>query len=103
MKKVTLDGVEYQAEAAVIVALSTAKQRADDAEKAQKSAEEQYKKDFSVLEAERDSLKEKLDAKDKELEKVKAEKMDQAAIDAAVNEKLALILQLKKQGLRKAE
>lgn len=104
MKKVTLDGVEYQAEAAVIVALSTAKQRADDAEKAQKSADEQYKKDFSVLEAERDSLKEKLDAKDKELEKVKAEKMDQAAIDAAVNEKLALIRTAEKAGIeRKAD
>jgi len=99
LKKITLDSVEYEAEAPVIAALSTATRRADEAEKVLKDKEDSFKKDTSVLEAERDSLKEKLDSKEKELEAAKAETMDQAKIDAAVNAKLELIRTAEKAGI----
>lgn len=86
LKKITLDGVEFQAEPQVLQALSQATQRADAAEKSVADSKAQ----LSSLEAERDSLKEKLDAKEKELEEAKAAAMDPARVDAAAKEIMAL-------------
>lgn len=95
LKKITLDSVEYQAEAPVLVALSKANEKADAAgESIIKLTQEK-----SVVEAERDTLAEKVDGLSKELEAVKAEKMDQAVIDAAVNQKLSLMHSAEKAGV----
>lgn len=77
MKKMTLDGVEREAEAEVIVAYTKANDAAKDAET--KLAD--LNKQISTLTAERDALKEEL----------KASKADDSAIQKAVDERVALI------------
>ncbi len=95
LKKITMDGVEYQAEGPVIASLSKANERADAAEKALKDAGEA----MSKVEAERDSFKERNDALTKELEVAKAAAVDQARVDAAVSKKMALIKAAEKAGI----
>jgi len=82
MKKITLDSVEYQAEAPVLVALSKANERADAAENTVKT----LTTDKSKLEAERDTQKERADGLAKDLEKAKA--------DAANSMKIGQLLPL---------
>lgn len=77
LKKVTLDGVEYEAEAKVIETLHSAQ----DELKAKTDELETLKTDKSTIEAERDSLKDENDQlkKDKEaLENAAPEKLDEA-------------------------
>lgn len=95
LKKITLDGVEFEAEAPVLVALSKASERADVAEKSVATLTQEK----SVLEAERDTLKEKVDGLAKEVETAKDSKLDEAKVDAAVNQKLALIHSAEKAGV----
>lgn len=80
MKTVKLDGVDYQAEAQVIAALTTAKTNLDSAN----SLLADEKKKVSALEAERDSLKETN-------EQLKKDQMDTKKLDAAVNAKLRIL------------
>lgn len=108
LKKINLDGIDYEAEETVIRALNSEKARADKAEKAEKDACEEKKamdkkvsdledknkeleKRISALEAERDTAKEKADSAEKELETVKKTALDSKTIDAAVNAKLELL------------
>lgn len=108
LKKVNLDGIDYEAEETVIKALNSEKARADKAEKAEKDACEEKKamdkkvsdledknkeleKRISALEAERDTAKEKADNAEKELEEAKKTALDSKAIDAAVNAKMELL------------
>lgn len=108
LKKINLDGIDYEAEETVIRALNSEKVRADKAEKAEKDACEEKKamdkkvsdledknkeleKRISALEAERDTAKEKADSAEKELESVKKTALDSKTIDAAVNAKLELL------------
>lgn len=105
MKKVNLDGIEYEAEEGVIKALKAEKARADAAEndacETKKSLDKkvadfekkvtEFEKRISELEAERDSAKEKKDAAEAELEKVKADAADPAHLDAAVKAKIELL------------
>ena len=69
-KKVNLDGVEYQAEAQVITALTKAKEQVaalnSQVDQLRTDAADSAKK-VSMLEGERDSLKERLDAAEKEM------------------------------------
>ena len=105
LKKINLDGIEYEAEAEVIKAL----QRADEkAKKAEEDACEQKKvmdkkvadledkekeleKRISELEAERDAANEKKDAAEAELEKAKADSADPKRLDEAVKAKMELL------------
>lgn len=105
LKKINLDGIEYEAEAEVIKAL----QRADEkAKKAEEDACEQKKvmdkkvadledkekeleKRISELEAERDAANEKKDAAEAELEKAKADSADPKRLDEAVKAKMKLL------------
>jgi hypothetical protein len=79
MKKVNIDGIDYDAAPEVVNALTKAQVRADTAETSLKTA----RVDNDKLAAERDTLKERLDA---------AEKVDNAAaIAAGVTARVALI------------
>ena len=105
MKKINLDGIEYEAEEGVIKALKAEKARADAAEndacETKKSMdkkvadledkEKELEKRISELEAERDSAKEKKDAAEAELEKVKADAADPKHLDEAVKAKMELL------------
>jgi uncharacterized protein len=86
MKIVKLDdGVDYQAEAQVIAALTTAKKELDSVTKNLTGE----KSKISALEAERDSLKESN-------EKLKVAQVDTAKIDALVATKLKILAYAKK-------
>jgi len=105
LKKIKLDGIEYEAEESVIKALNAEKARADAAEndacETKKSLDKkvadfekkvtEFEKCISELEAERDSAKEKKDAAEAELEKVKADAADPTHLDAAVKAKIELL------------
>jgi len=77
LKKICIDGVDYQAEAEVIKAHNTEKKRAD-----------ALQNNLSVVEAERDNYKSKCDQLEKELESVK---LDDSKIRAAVQKKIDLL------------
>lgn len=105
LKKINLDGIEYEAEAEVIKALQRADEKAKKAEEdacEQKKAmdkkvadledkEKELEKRISELEAERDAANEKKDAAEAELEKVKADSADPKRLDEAVNAKIELL------------
>lgn len=97
MKKIHIDGVEYQAEAAVIAELTKEKTAHADASKefeSLKKDKEDVDKKLSTIEGERDGLKEKLD----ELEKSKKELFTKEQFDKAIEEKLII-----KDSAKKAE
>lgn len=105
LKKINLDGIDYEAEAEVIRALQRADEKAKKAEEdacEQKKAmdkkvadledkEKELEKRISELEAERDAANEKKDAAEAELEKVKADSADPKRLDEAVNAKMELL------------
>ena len=113
LKKINLDGIDYEAEESVIKALNAEKMRADKAEKdaceSKKSMDKQvadfekkvteFEKRISELEAERDTAKEKADSAEKELEEVKKTSMDSAKIDEAVKAKMELLHNAEKAGV----
>lgn len=105
LKKIKLDGIEYEAEESVIKALNAEKARADAAENDAcetkktmdkkvadlEDKEKELEKRISELEAERDSAKEKKDAAEAELAKVKADAADPKHLDSAVKAKIELL------------
>lgn len=113
LKKINLDGIEYEAEESVIKALNAEKARADKAEKdaceSKKTTDKkvadmekkvtEFEKRISELEAERDSAKEKADSATAELEKVKADSADPKRLDEAVKAKMELLHNAEKAGV----
>lgn len=108
LKKINLDGIDYEAEESVIKALNMHKLRADQAEKERDDAcgekktmdkkvadmekkVTEFEKRISELEAERDSAKEKADGLEKELEEAKADSADPKRLDEAVKAKMELL------------
>lgn len=105
LKKINLDGMEYEAEESVIKAYNSEKARADKAEKdaceSKKSMDKkvadledknkELEKRISELEAERDTAKDKADSAEKELEKVKSDSLDPKRVDEAVKAKIELL------------
>lgn len=87
MKTIKLDGVEYQAEAPVIAALTKAQERADKAEKDL----ETFKTDLSKITADRDTQKDRADKAEKDLKDLKDAGPDQTRIDQAVDAKIRLL------------
>ena len=79
MKKIHLDGVEYEAEGRVLEELS----RKD-------SAMKDLSEKVSKLEAERDSFKEKFDSIEAENKKLKEESISKEKMDAAIKEHLSV-------------
>ena len=105
LKKINLDGIDYQAEESVIKALQKADARAKKAEEdactakkeldkaiadAEKAKEELEKK-LSEVEAEKDTAKDKADGLEKELEELKKTSMDSTKLDAAVKARIELL------------
>ena len=117
LKKINLDGIDYEAEESVIKAYNAEKTRADKAEKDAcetkktmdkkvadlEDKEKELEKRISELEAERDSAKEKADSATAELEKVKADSADPKRIDEAVKAKMELLQNAKKANVEVKE
>lgn len=113
LKKINLDGIEYEAEESVIKALNAEKARADKAENDaceekktmdKKVADMEKKvteleKRVSEVEAERDTAKDKADSAEKELEEIKKTSMDSKKIDEMVNAKIDLLHNAEKAGV----
>lgn len=108
LKKINLDGIDYEAEESVIKALNAEKARADKAEKEKEDAcgekkamdkkvadledkEKELEKRISELEAERDTAKDKADGLEKENEELKKTSMDSKKLDEAVKAKMELL------------
>ena len=113
LKKINLDGIDYQAEESVIKALNSEKARADKAEKdaceSKKAMDKkvsdledknkELEKRISALEAEKDTAKAKADSAEKELEELKKTSMDSSKIDEMVNAKIELLHNAEKAGV----
>lgn len=113
LKKINLDGIEYEAEESVIKALNAEKARADKAEndacETKKSLDKkvadfekkvtEFEKRISELEAEKDTAKEKADSAEKELEELKKTSMDSKKMDEMVNAKIDLLHNAEKAGV----
>jgi len=90
MKKIKIDGVEYEAEAEVIKAMTTAQAAVVDMQKKADgmiSENDQLKKDKSALEAERDSFKDEADQAKKKAETM----IDAPKLDEMVAQRIALL------------
>jgi hypothetical protein len=90
MKKINLDGVDYEGEEKLIEFYQTQKKRADAAEQTLETARADHAKALSQLTAERDALKDRADKAEKEAKEAKALAADPKRIDEAVKEKVAL-------------
>lgn len=99
LKKINLDGIEYEAEESVLKALNAQKTRADNAEAELAKYKEDSAKELSVMTAERDTQKERADKAEEEVTALKAEKMDQSKLDEAVKAKMELLKNAEKAGV----
>jgi hypothetical protein len=90
LKKIKLDGVDYEAEAEVIKTLNQHKERADKFDSLLKDFAK-LKEDSTVVEAERDTLKERVDQLDKDLKELKESHMDESAIQEKVKVRLRIL------------
>lgn len=91
LKKIKLDGIEYEAEEGVLKALNAEKTRADNAESELNKLKEDSKNEISVLTADRDTQKERADKAEEELKTLKENSMDKAKLDEAVKAKMELL------------
>lgn len=91
MKKIKLDGVEYEGEERLVVAYQEQKNRADKAETDLTQLKTDHSKAVSTLEGERDAMKDRADKAEKELKEAKDAAADPKKIKEAVNAKLMLI------------
>lgn len=87
MKTISIDSVDYQADEAVLNVLNTAKSDLT----AKENELASIKADKATLEATRDSLTAKLDEVQKELEALKVKQLDESAINAKVQARIALL------------
>ena len=120
LKKINLDGIDYEAEESVIKALHSEKERADKAEndacESKKKAETMDKKvadmekkvtemekRISEIEAERDTAKDKADGLEKENQELRKTSMDSSRLDQAVKAKMELLHNAEKAGVEVKE
>jgi hypothetical protein len=103
LKKINLDGVEYEGEPKLVEAYAANKKRADEAEALLKTKEAEWKADsaskLSAMEADRDTQKERADAAEAKVKELEAAKMDEAALDAAIEARVALLESARKAGV----
>lgn len=88
LKKINLDGVDYEAESKVLEVLHQTKERNDG-----------LTKQVSTLEAERDTLKDQVIKQDAELAKLKTDSADSTKVSALVSAKLGLMASALKAGV----
>jgi hypothetical protein len=91
MKKINLDGVEYEGEEKLVQSYVEQKNRADSAEQSLEKAKADSAKALSTLEAERDAHKDRADKAEKEAKAAKEDASDSKRIDEAVKTKLLLM------------
>lgn len=99
LKKINLDGIDYEAEESVIKALNVEKKRFDDAVAELSKFKEDSAKELSVMTAERDTQKERADNAEEDLAKAKAEALDSVKLDEAVNARIELYKNAEKAGV----
>lgn len=92
LKVINIDGVDYQAEADVIKKLNQLK---IDNEKLTKDVDTKTK-DFSKLQADHDTLSDKLDIAEKKIVELGNQKIDDSEIQKRINERLSIIDSCKK-------
>lgn len=117
LKKINLDGIDYEAEESVIKALNSEKARADKAEndacETKKTMDKkvadmekkvtELEKRISEVEAERDTAKDKADGLEKELDEAKKANLDSSRLDEAVKAKMELLHNAEKAGVEVKE
>lgn len=117
LKKINLDGIDYEAEPEVIKALHSEKERADKAEndacETKKTMDKkvadmekkvtELEKRISEVEAERDTAKDKADGLEKELDEAKKANLDSSRLDEAVKAKMELLHNAEKAGVEVKE
>ena len=91
MKKIRLDGVEYEGEEGLVNAYLETKKRADAAETKLAETEKADKAALSTMEADRDSQKDRADKLDAELKDLKEKALDPKRLDEAVKARVDLL------------
>lgn len=99
LKKINLDGIDYEAEETVVKALHSEKKRVDDAKAELAKFKEDSAKELSVMTAERDTQKERADKAEEENKALKEQAMDQSKLDEAVKNLMELYENAKKAGV----
>ena len=102
-KTVRIDGVDVEVDDSVASYIATLNKNFDEKKAKEKTLEEEVdelKKAVSKLEAERDAEKAKADSANAELEKARADAMDEKRINAVVKERLAILDAAEKAGVK---
>jgi hypothetical protein len=99
LKKINLDGVEYEGEEKLIQSYIDQKKRADNADSALAASKEDHRKALSALEADRDASKDRADKAEKELKELREKADDPKRFDAAISAKLSLLGAATKAGV----
>jgi hypothetical protein len=99
MKKIRIDGVDYDGDERLIQFYQEQKARADSAEKALETAKADQQSALSTMEGERDAYKDRADKAEKELKEAKALTMDSKRIDEAVKAKVILMAAADRAGV----
>jgi len=102
MKKIRIDGVEYEGEDGLVAAYQEQKKRADSVGSAVEKLEKDIKslkKELSAMEADRDNNKDRADKAEKELQEAQTAANDPKRIDAAIEAKLAIHDAARKAGV----
>jgi hypothetical protein len=103
MKKINIDGVEYEGEEKLVQSYVEQKNRADNAEKSLEKLKADQGKTVSALEGERDALKDRSDKLEKELKEARDNASDAKKINEAVNARLMLIDAATRAGVKVKE
>jgi len=99
MKKIRIDGVDYEGEDGLVIKYAEQQKRADAAEQELEKTRADNKTALSTLEAERDTAKARADKAEKELKDAQASLNDPERLDAAIEAKLALHEAAQKAGV----
>jgi len=94
MKKISIDGVDYEGEDGLIKSYQEEKKRADSVESAVEKLEKDIKnlkKELSAMEADRDNNKDRADKLDTECKALKEQSLDPKRLDAAVKARVDLL------------
>jgi hypothetical protein len=95
MKKIRIDGVEYEGEAKVVESYNLATQKCDALQKDL----EVVKSDKTKIEAERDTLKDSLEKANTKVKELEASRIDEKAVEVAVARRVRILDAATKAGI----